>query len=110
MADINLGQKVKSLSVELTQDADFVATMRRADATDWPAGLEVKLKFSDTPATVFNAVVSGSTITWSIDKADVNTLIARKPLTVQLTYRDPNVGTGLDLIWAVGRPTIVRLP
>lgn len=109
MADIDLGQDVKSLNVKLTQDTDFVAVMRRKDGSSWPAGLEVKLKFDDVDTTIFAADVSGSAISWSIDKTDVNSLIDRKPLTVQLTYRDPNIGTGLDLVWAVGRPTITRL-
>jgi hypothetical protein len=109
MADIDLGQKVKSLNVDLTQDADFVATMRRRDGTDWPTGLEVKLKFSDSNSTEFVADVAGPTISWTIDKDVVNSLIDRKPLTVQLLYTDPSVGAGLDLVWAVGRPTIVRL-
>lgn len=105
MADINLGQDVKSLNVKLTQNADFVAVMRRLDGTNWPAGLEVWIKFDDTSSTIFNAVVAGSTISWSEDKVLVNALIDRKPLTAQLYYKDG----GLDLVWATGRPTIVRL-
>lgn len=99
--EISLGYVAAQLVVHLTPDADFIQTLTTSDASDWPTGTQIALVFGD--GTTWAATVAGSTASWSVDKAAVNTLRQANPngtLTARVTYTD---GAGVDLVWMSGR-------
>lgn len=104
MDTIKLGHKPQKLEVELVQNADFVSGITRTNGSDWPVGLEVRIVFNDKAGTTFDGAVTGPSIEWNVDKAVVNTLIAKRPTWAWLYYKDGS----LDLTWAHGSPSIVR--
>lgn len=96
MSTIMLGVEPASMGVRLAADADFITTLQTQDGTDWPSTVSAELRFPD--GTVWAAALSGPNLTWSVDKADVNTLLDTRPKTVSLFYID---GT-TDIEWAKG--------
>jgi hypothetical protein len=104
MAETDFGFQPYSLHVHLIkQDADFIGTIRTSDASDFPAGAMVTLKFgTDTPI-AWPATVSGSDAVWNVDKVAVAALLAApltgRQLPAHITYTD---GAGVDLVWFSG--------
>lgn len=94
---ITLGVKPESMGVRLDADADFITTLSTVDGTDWPATVSAELRFPES-GTVWPATLSGSELSWSVDKADVNTLLAQRPTTAVLFYLDGDT----DIEWAKG--------
>lgn len=100
----DFGFQPYSLRVHLIKaDADFVCTIRTSDASDFPAGTQVVLKFgTDTPIT-WTATVTGSEAVWNVDKDDVADLLAApftgRQIPAHITYTDP---AGVDLVWFSG--------
>jgi hypothetical protein len=104
MVATDFGFEPYSLRVHLIKaDADFIGTIRTSDASAFPAGAVVKLKFgTDTPI-VWQATVTGSDAVWNVDKVSVAALLAApltgRQLPAHITYTD---GAGVDLVWFSG--------
>jgi hypothetical protein len=98
MATIALGSAPLAVEVELSPGADFNCVLRNPNG-NWPAGIAVELRFADTGATVWPATVVADEIRFSVDKAQVDTLIAGKPGKARLFYVDGSA----DLYWAGGK-------
>lgn len=111
MASLTLGSAVDTLAVRLTEDADYVTGIDSLDG-DWPGTAVVSLVFNDTPTapatdpTEWVATVVGDAISWNVDKAEVNALIARLPEGTKARARLLYVDGSTDLVWAQGSVSI----
>ena len=99
---VSLGYVPETLVVHLTSYADFTATLRTKDSSDWPAGTTATLTLTspgETPV-AWPATVAGPTITWNVDKTAVAALGG--PGTqwrAEITYTD---GAAADVAWMRG--------
>lgn len=99
MADLDAGWKPLSLTVTLVEDSDFALQFNLEEsASDFAAGTQLVLEFTDTAKTSFNAVVQSRSARWDIDKDFVNTLIASNAEGVRIRYKSGDA----DLIWFKG--------
>lgn len=100
MTTLELGTDPGALTVYLTTGSDFDCILRyRVGGTvsDWPASTEISLVFDDSAASEWDAAVSGSDATFSVDKATADTM--PDGTVVRLRY----VNGTTDRIWYVGK-------
>lgn len=98
---LTLGAVPATLTLVLSRDADFVASLTRADGTSFPVGSAVYLEVDG--GAPLAGTVTGPTVSWDIDEAAVALIIAAKPKQARLYYE-------LDttrMLWALG-PVVVR--
>lgn len=99
MATVTLGSVPQMLKVILTKNADFVASMKKADNTSWPsAQLFLQFEIKDASPIVWQASFSGAVASWNVDLVDVNALLAAKPRGVKLWYDEGDY----EALWAQG--------
>lgn len=96
MARLKLGTKPLGLEVTLTTGGDFVARLRTADGTPWPADVSARIVLATQPEQVWEATVTGDTIFFGIDKAITDTVPDGTPAT--LIYKQGEY----DAVWAFG--------
>ena len=84
-----------ALKLNLTPAADFVRIIEAVAPDTFPVGSQVILDFG---ATEWAAVVTPTEVTWNVDKAQVDALIATSPTRVVLRF----VNGLVDLTWAAG--------
>lgn len=95
-----MGYAPQDFLVVLAHGSDFATSLRRTDGADWPTGLAVSIDFSTGES--WAAQVDGSLISWSVDAAVVDAVIAAAPDAVRLWYVD-----GLTrLLWARGKVSV----
>lgn len=101
MSTVALGFVPIQLSVHLTRDADFAATLRTSDSSNFPSGTAVTLELqkSGSAASTWAATVAADSAVWNVDKAVVNALVPRTRYAARVIYND---GTGTDLVWFSG--------
>lgn len=98
---LTLGSEVDSLTVRLSQDADFVSGLDSQDG-NWPGGAIIRLEFSD--GTTWDATLNAAAADWNVDKAAVNTLITA--LAGRGKVRLRYIQGSTDLTWAQGNVTV----
>lgn len=101
VTSFSLGQTPHRMTLVLSPDADFVATLTRSDGVDWPVGTSIELVVDEN--TPWAATVTGPSASWEIDEAVVGPVIAADPQRARLyhTIGDQRV------MWASG-PVAVR--
>jgi hypothetical protein len=95
-----MGYTPQDFVVILAQGADFATVLRRTDGTPWPAGLAVSIDFSTGQS--WGAQVDGELISWTIDAAQVDEVIAANPASVRLWYVDG----ATRLMWGAGKVSV----
>lgn len=98
---VSLGYVPSQLTVHLVPAADFAATLRSSDGTDWPPGTVVALRltpYGGGEPVVWVATVSGPAISWDVDAAAVTALGPPARFRADLTYTD----AGVDVTWMQG--------
>ena len=98
--------------VNLVEDADFVHQIRRADDSAWPAGAEVRLELlhRDGTTTDWVADLVNQTAVWNVDKAQVNTAIAKRIRSTRLWYKQGDFDSLKDSIVRVHARATRPLP
>lgn len=92
---VTLGRTPEKLKVVVSPGGNFVSGIRRADASPWPAGVQLVLDFG---AVEWVAENTDDLALWSKPAADVDAMIASRPRGVQLWYIDG----ASRLLWATG--------
>jgi hypothetical protein len=100
MATIAIGAAPTDLTVTLTTDTDFVATLTSSEPWDDGIGIELWLMPAIGDPVVWPATIDGTSATWTVDSADVATALETQPKLVRLHYIDAD---GNVLLWAKGR-------
>lgn len=95
-SSFTMGVQPAAMGVRLDEDADFITTLATADGSDWPSTVSAELRFPN--GTVWAATRSGAELTWTVDKAAVNIVLATRPRTASLFYIDGDT----DIEWAKG--------
>lgn len=106
---ISLGDSPDRLTVKLSRFGDFVAALIYDDGdplttNEWPAGIDIELRFyatatSTTAAATWAASITDDRAEWDKDKADVAAdVLDDANLTARLFYIDG----ATDLLWASG--------
>lgn len=102
MTDFSLGQTPHRMTTVLSPGADFVATLTRNDGVDWPVGTGVQLVVEGQVAP-WAAVVAGPSLTWEIDEAVVDAVIATNLAKKGKLYY---INGTTRILWASG-PVVV---
>jgi hypothetical protein len=93
---LTLGATPAALTLVLSRNADFVASLTRADGTPFPDGSEISIVIDGgSPLT---GTITGPTVSWEVDEAVVGTIIAASPKQARMYYELDET----KVLWATG--------
>lgn len=103
MSSVALGAPPIPLTVYLTNDGDFNATLTANPA--WPDNADIELRFAtadDTVVDTWPATITGADAVWAVPAVDVAAIITAKALKASVHYTTSTVA----VVWMRGRAEI----
>lgn len=93
---LTLGATPATLTLVLSRNADFVASLTRADATPFDDGSVISIVVDGGAPLV--ATITGPTASWEVDEVAIAAIIAATPKQARLYYELLDV----KVLWASG--------